>query len=327
MARPQTLRLILFVLTGMFLPSLQFAQSPLILSCRALFEQRNFALAKKALTAIPKGSLDYAEAQYYLGRVAVEEREYNVSIERFESAIDSNPQSAEYHNWLGVMYGVLAISANPFKQAYLAPKIKGEFEIAAALDPHNLQTQWGLISYYTNAPGFLGGSWEKALDCAQVISNHDKAQGLRAFATVHAAQKKPVLAEREFKEAIQKEPTNCEHVFALAGFYKERQQYAKAFDMYEAAIKNFPHNMVAVFHFGQLAARQGDHVEKGILCLDQYLTYTPKPNEPSHADALVSLAALYEKSGDTVNARNYYESTLRLEPGMKEAKEGLERLN
>ena len=294
---------------------------------KTLFEERNFEAAKRILLGTTKSNPEYAEAQYYLGRIAVEEKKYDLSVEKFEKAIEANPRVVEYHNWLGVMYGVVAMNANALKQAYLAPKIKNEFEKAAAIDPDNLQTQWGLINYYVKAPGFLGGSWEKALASANVISRQDKAQGLRAFAFVHTAQNKMDLAEEELTAAIQQAPGDNIYIFALAKFYDDLKKYDKAFNLYEGVIKKYPDNMVAALHLGQVSARSGLQFEKGIECLSQYLIYTPRPNEPAHCDANLCLAIIYEKKGDTVLARKYYATSLQLYPGMREAKEGLERLN
>jgi len=183
MVRIKTYCLIFVMVGGVFLPCFLAGQS-LTSTCKALFEERNFEAARKLLLTISKSNAEYSEAQYYLGRIAVEEKKYDLSVEKFEEAIEANPLVVEYHNWLGVMYGVVAMDANALRQAYLAPKIKNEFEKAAALDPDNLQTQWGLINYYVKAPGLLGGSWDKALASANVISRQDKAQGLRAFAFI-----------------------------------------------------------------------------------------------------------------------------------------------
>ena len=326
MSISQTCRKIIFIAWAMVLPGLLTGQS-LLPTSKVLFEERNFQKAKIVLGSIPAGSPDYSEALYYLGRIAVEEKQYDLSVQKFEEAINVNPEVAEYHNWLGVMYGVVAMGANPLRQAYLAPKIKNEFEKAASIDPDNIQTQWGLVSYYVKAPGFLGGSWDKALASAKIIARLDKPQGMRAFAFVHAAQKKTEEAEKEYKAAMLAEPVNAEHVFALAQFYEDQKKYDKAFVLYEGVIKNHPHNMVAAFHLGHASARSGHQIEKGITCLHQYLTYRPKPNEPSHSEAQLSLAMIYEKKGDKLQAKKYYESSLLLHPGMKEAREGLERVN
>ena len=326
MSISQTCRKIIFMVWGTVLSGSLSGQSQLPIS-KVLFEERDFQKAKIVLAAIPAGSPDYSEALYYLGRIAVEEKQYDLSVQKFEEAIEINPNIVEYHNWLGVMYGVVAMGTNPLRQAYLAPKIKNEFEKAASIDPDNIQTQWGLVNYYVKAPGFLGGSWEKALASAKIISRLDKPQGMRAYAFVHAAQKKTDEAEREYKAAMQAEPANAEHVFALAQFYEDQKKYDKAFVLYEGVIKSHPHNMVAAFHLGHASARSGHQIEKGIICLNQYLAYRPKPNEPSHSEAQLSLAMIYEKKGDMLLAKKYYESSLVLHPGLKEAREGLERVN
>ncbi len=303
------------------------SQQSLIPKIRILFESRNFQKAKELLSGINKNSADYAESLYYTGRIAVEEKKYDLSVERFEEAIEVNPNNVEYHNWLGVMYGVVAMNSGKLKQAYFAPKIKNEFEKAAKLDPRNLPTQWGLVTYYCKAPGFLGGSWEKALVCADVITRHDKIQGKRAFAFIHAAQKKTDLAEKEYMEAMSADPSNCENVFALGQFYQEQKKYDKALLLYESVIFRNPRNMVALFHLGKASAESGLRTERGIACLIDYLKYTPKPNEPTHCDANLELATIYERKGDRLAARKYYQTSLNLYPEMKEAKEGLERLN
>jgi tetratricopeptide (TPR) repeat protein len=225
------------------------------------------------------------------------------------------------------MFGVVAIDANPLKQAYLAPKIKNEFEKAAALEPNNLQTQWGLISYYTQAPGFLGGSWDKAFECAKVISRNNPAQGCRAFGKIYLAQKKKDLAEKEFIKATQLEPDQPENDYALALFYEETKVYEKAFAIYDEVMAKDPGNKVAGFHLGRMSAHCGRQLDKGIACLNQYLGYRPRPNEPSHSGAHLCLAMIYEKKGDIPKAKSCYETSLKLEPGMKEAQEALERLN
>jgi tetratricopeptide (TPR) repeat protein len=320
-------RIAFFIALLAFMPLISICQSSQISRIKILFEDRNFAEAKSILLSIKEGSTDYAESLYYSGRIAVEEKNYDLSVEKFEQAISVNPNNVEYHNWLGVMYGVVAMNSGTLKQAYLAPKIKNEFEKAAALEPNNLPTQWGLVTYYTKAPGFLGGSWEKAFASASIISRNNKAQGIRAYALIHAVQNKTTIAEKEYKEAIQMEPTNCEHIFALAQFYNDQKQYDKSFRLYEDVISRNPLNMVATYHIGHASAQSGMQIEKGISCLTKYLSYTPKPNEPGHSDANLSLAIIYEKKGDRVMARKYYQNTLLLYPGMREAREGLERLN
>ncbi len=158
-----------------FSHQLLFGQNLSLEKSKGLFENGNYSSAKSILSAITKSSSAFGEAQYYLGRIATIEKQYPQAVDYFEKAVMTDSSIAEYHNWLGVLYGVVAMDANPIKQAWLAPKIKNEFEKAAALDPANIQTQWGLVHYYTKAPGFLGGSWKKALDCVKTIEKLNSA--------------------------------------------------------------------------------------------------------------------------------------------------------
>jgi len=322
-----TLNRICLIVAFLGLFALCHAQSSVIPTVKSLFESRAFKNAKILLASVNSEKKEYSEALYYMGRIAVEEKKYELSIEKFESAIKVNPRNAEYHNWLGVMYGVIALDAGKIKQTYLAPKIKNEFEKAAEIDPTNIPTQWGLLTYYSKAPFFLGGSWDKAFACAAVIKKYDKAQGIRAYAHVHAGHGEIALAEKEYQEAINMEPSNYDHVFAMAEFYKERTEFGKSILLYEGVLIKNPGNMVAAFHVGAVSALSGLQTEKAIKCLTDYLTYTPRPNEPGHCDANLELGMIYEKKGDQASAKKYYRSSLQLYPGLKEAQQGLARLN
>jgi tetratricopeptide (TPR) repeat protein len=173
---------------------------------RVLFESHKYSEAKAILVTVKTNNGQFAEAQYLLGRIATEEKNYDQAIIYFEKSVEFNPRIAEYHNWLGVMYGVIAIDSNPFRQAMLAPKIKNEFEKAAAIDPSNIQTQWGLLHYYIKAPGFLGGSWTKAFDCAKVIAKINEAQGLCAKGLIYESQGNIALAKSFYQNSLQIQP-------------------------------------------------------------------------------------------------------------------------
>ncbi|GHM98753.1 hypothetical protein WSM22_02430 [Cytophagales bacterium WSM2-2] len=118
----------------------------LIEKSKSFFEAKNYSEAKPLLSGIRETEQQFAEAQYYLGRIATEEKKYELAVNYFEKSVATNPASAEYHNWLGVLYGVLALDANPIRKAFLAPKIKNEFEKAAAIDPANIPNTMGIDS-------------------------------------------------------------------------------------------------------------------------------------------------------------------------------------
>jgi tetratricopeptide (TPR) repeat protein len=173
---------------------------------KILFDNKSYSDAKLLLASFTISSSGFAEAQYLLGRIATEEKHFPQAVGYFEKAVGANSKSAEYHNWLGVLYGVVAMGANPFRQAWLAPKIKNEFEKAAALEPENIQTQWGLIHYYTKAPGFLGGSWQKAQACVKTIEKLNYAQGLCARGFLFEYQGDLLNAKQLYQNSLLVEP-------------------------------------------------------------------------------------------------------------------------
>ena len=63
------------------------------------------------------------------------------------------------------------------KQGMLAPKMKKAWESAIALDPKNMSARTSLIQYYLQAPGFMGGSIDKAKEVAKQITGLNPAEG------------------------------------------------------------------------------------------------------------------------------------------------------
>lgn len=314
-------RLVVFLLT-IAIASPGFAQS--IEPARKLFEARKPEEAKKLLLAIKEGNKDYAEAQYYLGRIAFDARQYEEALEFFEEAVDENEKVADYQEWMGNAMGNVARDANMFRQGLLAPKMKTAWETAIQLDPKRLGPRFSLIEYYTQAPAVMGGSMEKAEATAREIIRLDPAAGHRALGNVFVKQKKVMEAEKEYLEAVKINPQNTA---VLANFYFNQNQHEKAFALFEEALKKNPNDMLAHYQFGKTAALSGKKLNEGEASLKKYLTYQPAQNEPSHAGANMRLAQINEKRGNKAEAKKLYESALRQDANLKEAKEGLERVS
>src|SRR6476660_3394121 len=96
------------------------------------------------------------------GKAAMLRNDAEAAAALFEKAVAQNPKSAEAHYLLGTAYGSQAETAGIFGQASLAGKTKDEFEKAVELDLNLLDARFGLIQFYTFAPGIMGGSYDKA---------------------------------------------------------------------------------------------------------------------------------------------------------------------
>jgi len=300
-----------------------FAQ-PKIEQAKTLYEQGKLEQVKKLLSPVGEKEADFAAAQYYLGRVAFDEKKYDDASDYFEEAVEANDKVADYHNWLGNTYGTIAQDANVFKQGMLAPKMKKAWENAIALDAKNLDARTSLIQYYLQAPGFMGGSVDKAKEVANQIIKIQPAEGHRQLGNVYMHEKKTAEAEKEFIEMAKADPA---YVSGLANFYTGQKQYDKAFTLFEEALKKNPDDYISIYQIGKTSALSGQKLDRGEECLKKYLTYTPKQNEPSHAGANMRLAQIKEKKGSKAEAKKLFETALKMDNNLKEAKEGLERVS
>jgi tetratricopeptide (TPR) repeat protein len=305
------------------LPLLCNGQSPLE-KAKAHYESKKYAEATKLLNSVSSSDKDYAAAQYYLGRISYDTKEYEDAVEYFEEATEVNSKSAEYFTWLGDTYGTIAQDANVVRQGFLAPKMRAAWESAIALDPKNIDARLSLIQYYLQAPGFMGGSVEKAKEMAQQIMKITPALGHRSMGNIYYSEKKFKEAEKEYIEMVK---ANATYTPSLATYYMNQKQYDKAFGIFDESLKKNPSDMVVVYQIGKTSALSGQQLDKGEKCLRQYLAYQPKENEPSHAGANMRLAQIFEKRGNKSEAKKLYELSLKQDNSLKEAQEGLQRVS
>jgi tetratricopeptide (TPR) repeat protein len=318
---PYPMRLIILFLCASLLAN---AQTSKVEQAKALFENKKYPEAVSILEKIEDDNKDYAAAQYYLGRIAFEKKEYDDAADFFEEAVDTDDKVADYHDWLGNTYGTIAKDANILKQGLLAPKMKSAWEKAIALDPKNIEARKSLIQFYLQAPSIMGGSIDKAKEVAKQIVKLNAAEGHRSLGNIYLKEEKPAEAEKEYLQMAKADATYSP---VLANFYVNQKQYDKAFNLFEEAIKKNAEDMIAIYQVGKTSAISGQKLDRGEECLKKYLNYTPKANEPSHGGANMRLAQIQEKKGDKAQAKKLYETALKLDSNLKEAKEGLERVS
>jgi tetratricopeptide (TPR) repeat protein len=314
-------------ITLIFLTNLIFATAfgqSKVDQAKKLFENKMYGKAQLLLLPIDKKVAEYAEARYYLGRIAFELKDYDASSEYFENAIEANNKMADYYVWLGKAYGLKAMKSNVISQGLLAPKIRDAWEKASELDPKNIEVRFSLIGFYTMAPEFMGGSFVKAKNAADQINKLDKIQGHLAYGTVYWQEKKFTEAENEFLESVKLDPSQ---ISTLTSFYIEQKQYDKAFSNVDLQLKKNPQDYLSIYQIGKICAISGKQLDRGEECLKKYLVYQPQKSEPSIAGANMRLAQIYEKKGDKTEAKKLYKSAFSADASLKEAKEGLDRLS
>jgi len=291
-----------------------------------LFEAGKFREAKTVFEPALKSNGRDAAAAFYLGRIAMEERKDGPAAEYFETATKLDPKNATYFLWLGRAYGREAQTANVLRQPGLAKKTKAAWERAIELDPDNLDARADLIQYYLQAPGFLGGSTEKAIDQAEEIRKRNALRGYLELGALYEREKKPADAEKAYLGAAREKSDRHVGEYRLGVFYQNTGAFEKAFEVFEALLAANPAEVGALFQIGKTGALSGQRLDRAAEALEAYLQTTPGRNDPSLAAAHWRLGMVHEKRQDRLRAKSEYETALRLDPTFKPATESLKKL-
>jgi tetratricopeptide (TPR) repeat protein len=290
------------------------------------FDARRYAEARTELSAAAKSDPKNAGAAYYLGRAYLADTAYSDAAKWLERAVDLDPKNSAYHLWLGNAYGSLAQRANKFKQPFLAKKVKNEFERAVELDPNNLDAREGLISFYLQAPGFMGGSVDKAKATAQEIAKRNAYRGHFAMGNIYAHDKDSAAVEREYTRVIADFPDSASGYYGAIALQLARKQFDAAWSTLDRLTQRRPQDMGVQYQIGRIAAVSGQNLDRGEQALRKYLTYTPSQNEPQLSRAHFRLAQIYEKRGQKELAVSEYKTTIAMEPKFQAAQEALKKL-
>ncbi len=290
------------------------------------YEERRYEEARKFFEPYAAKNPKDADAAFHLGRTLFALRQHEEAAEWLEKAAALAPNRSDVQVSLGRAYGQAALRANILRQAGLAKKTRTAWEKAVALDANNLEARDLLIQYYLNAPGFMGGGVDKARAEAAEIKKRDAARGHQAFATIAMSQKDAAAAERELKAAIQAAPANPRPRLILVIFYQDQQKWDAAFETLEAWLKGDPDNWDALYQVGKTGALSGKRLDRAEECLKRYFQHKPGPEDPPLANAHFRLGQVYEKKGNKAQARAEYQTALKLDPSLKEAKDALAKL-
>jgi Tfp pilus assembly protein PilF len=213
-----------------------------------------------------------------------------------------------------------------FKAPFLARKAKDALETALALDPDNLDVRDDLVRYYAGAPGFVGGSKEKAGAMVREIKKRNAYRGSLAAANLCAGQKDISCAERELTEMVTSYPDSAAVYASLAVLYTTLKQFDKAFVVLEKRLRAKPNEPMTLYQAGRTASLSGQNLDWGEKALKTYLANPAPERGPAPAHVHYRLGTIYEKKGEKDLAREEYRTALQLNPKHKEAQKALAEL-
>jgi tetratricopeptide (TPR) repeat protein len=268
-----------------------------------------------------------AVLHYWLGRSYYELRDYNRAESSLDRATKLAPDRSEYHDWLGKASGRKAQQVNPFSAMSLARKTHRSFETAVRLSPTNIEAQRDLIRYLLNAPGFLGGGEDKALKQIQALSVVDAVDGMLARAEYYATREKFNLAAAEYQKILKTDVRRIGVQMEIAEYYRDRGDAASMQAAVDAAAKLRPDDPRLEYYRGValiLARQDFAGAEKHLRA---YLQTVPDGSQvPSHSSAHEWLGKLYEADGKRDLAAAEIQQAVSLNPRNEEARKALDRL-
>lgn len=296
-----------------------------------LFKAGKLEDAKKVFAERVAKNPNDAQALYYMGRIAERTDRLNEAVAWYEKALKLNDTSATYHFWLGSATGGLAQRASKIKQPFLARKVKSQFEKASQLDPMMLDPRLGLVDFYTMAPGFMGGSKEKAHEQIAEIKKLHPYRGQFAEARI-ANREKDVAAEgRAYEAALSAAkvaaPDSLAPWYQVANYYRRNGRYDEAFAHYDSIMKRHPDEIPVHASYGVVASLSGKNLERGERELKWYLEHPPKEvNDVTISFVRYHLGQIYEKTARRDAAKTEYSEAVRLNKDNGDARKALAAL-
>jgi tetratricopeptide (TPR) repeat protein len=173
-------------------------------------------------------------------RGALKAESWDAAVEAGQKAVREEPGSSAAHRLLGQAFGQKAIHSSVFSQIGLAKKCRAEFEKAAALDPADPEARVDLVTYYANAPGFLGGSLDKAREQVRILKGLDAARGALMNGYVLAKEKRTAEAEAEYRHAVALSPGDAGFHVRFGHFLERAGRKDEARASYREALRLDP---------------------------------------------------------------------------------------
>lgn len=292
-----------------------------------LLNEQRFDDARGAVQALIAANGSDAAALHCMGRVYVAMDKPGDAVEWFEKAVKVNDNLSVHHLWLANALGAYAEHANKLKLPFLARRIRSEFERASQLDPSSIDARHGLIQFYSQAPGVVGGSMDRAKEQAIEIQKLNAMRGHVEMAALLERDKDLAGAEREFAAALAAAPDSNPAYNGLASFYRRQKRYGDAVEVYERLLKRKPDVAGAHFNIGVTLVQSGQQYERAERELERWIGAAPADAAPGVvSSAHYFLGIAYERQAKKDSARAEYQRATALDPKNEDAKKALAAL-
>lgn len=244
---------------------------------RILLNTKKTEEAKTLLESMVITSPNDDRIHYYLGCAYLTLGDQDKAISHLKKAVTLKNDSAEYHFMLGQGYGIKAMRSNFVKQAGLAGKIRSEYEQAVLLNPTHLSARIQLTNFYLMAPGFMGGSTEKAYGQIQAILPMDRVRGKLLLAQYYQKEKKDSLAESEYKWLASQYGDSVQYAYihSIYGYFLlEQKRPDEAVSLFKKLVALIPNQAYSYNNLGD-GFRAAGQMEEAVAAYQKALEINP----------------------------------------------------
>jgi Tfp pilus assembly protein PilF len=279
---------------------------------RNLLDRGEFSQAKAALEGV--GRADQSTEWYFLlGKVRYVWGDIDKAADLFERAIKTQADRSEYFLWWGRALGRMAERAMFLKAPFLARKSRDAFQRAVELDPNNFDARDDLLSFYLEAPAFLGGGKDKALALVEQIKSSHPCEFHIQLAGIYQKEKLFDRAEEELQKTIEAQPSCLGGYRALAELFESRTGMNAAREALEKAVRLFPKSPVAHFAWGRFEAEAGGNLATARQELELFLA-SYVSGEPYPFEAHYWLGKMFLKMNRPQKAQEEFQRALKALP-------------
>jgi tetratricopeptide (TPR) repeat protein len=269
---------VLISASAAFLPQLS-AQS--LSAAEDLYRQTDY---ERSLALLDKHSSDPATL-FLIGRDYFMLGDFKKATDYLQQAIAVAPGNSEYMDWLGRALGKRAETSNPLTAPHFASKARQAFERSVELDAKNREALSDLFDYYLEAPGFLGGGYDKAYAIAQKTATVDPPEAY--FEQARLAQKRQEFsaAEQHLRQAIAVAPHKVGHMIELAKFLANQGRIGESDQVFQAAEKVDPNAPEVWFAKADVLIKQKRDLAKARNLLQKYMQASITVDDPPKQEA------------------------------------------
>jgi predicted Zn-dependent protease len=247
-----------------------------------LYQHTNY---QASLALLNKNTQDPA-TNFLIGRDYFMQGELKKANDYLLKATEEQPKNSEFADWLGRVYGRRAETSNMLSAPGFASKARHAFEQSVDLNPKNSDALSDLFDYYLNAPGFMGGGYEKAAAVADKMALLDPPEGFFERAELAQKRKEYSQAEVHLRQAVAAAPHEVGLLITLAKFLATQGRTQESDQTFRRAEYMNPDAPRVWFAYADTLIKQKRDLNQAKNLLDRYLHASVTPDDPPKDEAL-----------------------------------------